>query len=605
MRNLRIGARISLGFAGVLLSTVVLAAVALFSNFMSAGNAENIRQLSTLQEEGNTFVYTFGNAQNDASIMFGEWEEDAEDAFGRLAAGYDSMGASLSRLAALTQEYDALADYGPAVASVQVLISEWMRSIRAAEASIHRIGDLYDEFLRLDALAVDAIVRVYQDQSESWQNDIDAGADEAAMARRRSRIDHAASLKFQLSDMRPLLFAMFNSYDLSDVEQVAAIHGALMASLEQFIANTTQERNLPPPQQALAALYSSSLNVTALVGTLREHYELVNATREYAAVAGDIIHEMKGQIDDDVRAAIDSSRSVARAALTVSIIFAASSIGVGILCSVLIGRAATRPLKASAAALQDIGEKLGAAVSQVNDSASAIAEASNEQAASVEQTSATISETSAMIASNTENTGIATRIALETEQSTTSSEQSMAELLEAMAELKESSNTVSKIVRTIDDIAFQTNLLAINATVEAARAGGDAGRSFGVVAEEVRNLALRSAQSAADTAEMIQKNIALTNTSRASAEKMLKMAQDDAENARKLSKLIEEIAAASEEQASGAEQISAAMGQIEKSTQSNAATSQESAASAAMLKELMAELERIYNDVNTLVYGGG
>ena len=284
-----------------------------------------------------------------------------------------------------------------------------------------------------------------------------------------------------------------------------------------------------------------------------------------------------------------------------------SVVGLIILAAILLGvylsRLIAGSLKVSAASLQDIGEKLGAAVNQVNDSAAVIAESSNEQAASVEQTSATMSQTSAMIASNTENTGTAAKIALETEQSTTSSEQSMAELLEAMAELKESSNTVGKIVKTIDDIAFQTNLLAINATVEAARAGGDAGRSFGVVAEEVRNLALKSAQSAADTAEMIQKNIALTNTSRASAEKVLQMSKDDAENARKLSKLIAEIAAASEEQANGAHQISAAMSLIEKSTQSNAATSQQSAASAAMLKELMVELESIYYSVNAVVYG--
>jgi methyl-accepting chemotaxis protein len=57
----------------------------------------------------------------------------------------------------------------------------------------------------------------------------------------------------------------------------------------------------------------------------------------------------------------------------------------------------------------------------------------------------------------------------------------------------------------IDGIAFQTNILALNAAVEAARAG-EQGRGFAVVAGEVRNLALRSASSAAQIKTLIQRS---------------------------------------------------------------------------------------------------
>ena len=279
-----------------------------------------------------------------------------------------------------------------------------------------------------------------------------------------------------------------------------------------------------------------------------------------------------------------------------------ASIAVSVIIMLRLGGRIAKPLVSSADSLRAVSESLEAAVSQVNDSASSIAEASNNQAASVEETSATINQTSAMIASNAENTRAAAELA---EKSAALGEESgkfMAELIGTMSELKQSSATVSKIVKTIDDIAFQTNLLAINATVEAARAGGDAGRSFGVVAEEVRNLAQRSAQSAADTAEIINRNLALSSASASVAEKALQMSNDDAELTLKLGKLIAEINAASNEQASGAQQISAAIGQIEQSTQSNAATSQESAANAAMLKELVDDLDKIYRDVNAVVH---
>src|SRR4029450_8572568 len=82
----------------------------------------------------------------------------------------------------------------------------------------------------------------------------------------------------------------------------------------------------------------------------------------------------------------------------------------------------------------------------------------------------------------------------------------MHKLSAAIEKIKASSDATAKVIKTIDEIAFQTNLLALNAAVEAARAG-DSGRGFAVVAQEVRILAMRSAQAAKDTAGLIQDSV--------------------------------------------------------------------------------------------------
>lgn len=71
--------------------------------------------------------------------------------------------------------------------------------------------------------------------------------------------------------------------------------------------------------------------------------------------------------------------------------------------------------------------------------------------------------------------------------------------------LGESSQQISRVVSLINQIATQTNLLAINASIEAARAGEE-GQGFALVAEEVGELAIRSA-SATQEIEQIVANI--------------------------------------------------------------------------------------------------
>jgi methyl-accepting chemotaxis protein len=80
----------------------------------------------------------------------------------------------------------------------------------------------------------------------------------------------------------------------------------------------------------------------------------------------------------------------------------------------------------------------------------------------------------------------------------------MKRMSEAMTVLQGSSKEMVSFIETIEEIALQTNMLALNAAIEAAHAG-EAGKGFGVVADEIRQLALRSSEAASRIAVVLNR----------------------------------------------------------------------------------------------------
>ena len=164
-------------------------------------------------------------------------------------------------------------------------------------------------------------------------------------------------------------------------------------------------------------------------------------------------------------------------------------------------------------------------------------------------------------------------------------------LADSMQDIRQQSAEIAEIVSVVDGLAFQTNLLALNAAVEAARAG-EHGRGFGVVAEEVRRLALRSAQCAKQIRQLVQASeqtvgmgATQSQAARAAMQQLLQACTQTTQH-------MQGIQQASQAQNQSMAEISQAIGQLEEAMSQNSALAEQSNAAAASLQEQTVALLR-------------
>ncbi len=281
-----------------------------------------------------------------------------------------------------------------------------------------------------------------------------------------------------------------------------------------------------------------------------------------------------------------------------------------IIVALLLASSIINPLKAMFAGLRTMSSKeLGGttdtfnrviegmteSVTQVRDAAGQLASTSqvlssgaSEQAASLEEVSSSLEEMASMSRTNAENANQADSLVSAAHQAASDGNQTMSEIAEA-------SNQISKIIKVIEEIAFQTNLLALNAAVEAARAG-EHGKGFAVVADEVRNLALRAAEAARETTGLIENSVGKSQQGASAMQRI-------ADGVGQVTSLINGIAKASQGQSQGVEQINAAFSQMDKATQQNASAAEESAAASEELASQAETANHLVDEMVKLVKG--
>jgi methyl-accepting chemotaxis protein len=162
-------------------------------------------------------------------------------------------------------------------------------------------------------------------------------------------------------------------------------------------------------------------------------------------------------------------------------------------------------------------------------------------------------------------------------------------MLESMKVIDDVTTSVKDIVGTIDDIAFQTNILSLNAAVEAAHAGVH-GRGFSVVADEVRELAGKSAVSAQQTETLITGTLDAVGKGMAFAEQSGKQLETMEGLIDEVNDIVVRIEASARQQAETAKEIYRGISTLNAIVQADSAMSEQTASASHELAQLAKDL---------------
>ncbi len=164
-----------------------------------------------------------------------------------------------------------------------------------------------------------------------------------------------------------------------------------------------------------------------------------------------------------------------------------------------------------------------------------------------------------------ENSNQATQFAVKTGKVTQMGVKRMNEMISAISSVGQSSNKVVNIINTIDGIASKTKLLALNAAIEANRAG-EYRQAFGVVANEIRELASHSTKAAKETSGLVDKTIENVDFGNKVSSKTLNALNNIDGEVNKVTSIIEEIAESSNRQAESSTRFNEGLEKISRQT---------------------------------------
>ena len=575
--NVRIGTRVAVGFSVVLLMMIGLSGVSIARVRQISANLAEVNELNSVKQR---YAINFRGSVHDRAISLRDVvlvteaaELDAAiadiatlgDAYARSAGPLDAMMADAP--GTTDEERRILADIKDTEARTLPIVERVVALRRGGDATAAHAMLLAEA--RPEFVTWLKQINQFIDLQEAKNKAV--GAETTALA---GTFTVATVVLVASAVLLGIAIALLLKRSLKPLEDLTSVMGVLAGGdLSVHVPSAERGDEVGDIARAVQRFKESGLERIRVESEARQRQEEMDAKLKASEAA--FLAEQR-QVVDTMAEALTR---LADGDLTVRLAVDEGSNYRALLTDF---NAAVENLAEQLALVSTAAEQVSHAGGEITAGSQSLANSASDQAATLESVASKVQQFAAMARQSAASAEEARALSASARQHTSEGSQRMGRLTEAVRDIQQASTETATIVRTIEETAFQTNLLALNAAVEAARAG-DAGRGFAVVAEEVRALAIRSAEASKNTAALIERNVeSAEHGVRLNAEVLESLERMDAQ-VQRVAGVIAEISTAAGEQARVVADIDVAVDQMNGVTQQVAANAEESASAAAEL----------------------
>ncbi len=352
MRNLKVGAKIMLGYGLIIFLILLIAATVTIANTDTSNAVENMRKTSELQTRSKEITNVFLSARSEARELYiSQNYKIYETLISVIAQEKQLLMTLLGDLKADPLLSDYVADVSTSATGVKV----WKENIEAVNETGMRLNSLVASSVDTTAALTNAANSAYENQLQLLRTEAETETTTENKIRRSDRLD--ATVNFTEGIYAIVLDSryMFDTHDVSRYDKNLADIDQMIVDLQAYIDGAKNQSTKDAAQRTVDKLLPFREAIVTYQSVRQENLAAIETAKVQGDTTFTVMESMSKKLDVALHAVIANTEAAAKKSLYISLSITAMAIVFAVIIGIVVMNMITKPINRMRASLVQIG----------------------------------------------------------------------------------------------------------------------------------------------------------------------------------------------------------------------------------------------------------